>query len=119
MTSVERHLEMMEIKRKGAHAQLQSGMLPNFADLIFKAAEQAIEALMSMEVIGEKHLRSDVREYLREKYPDLAERYDLLYAIYQELGYPPGRNGERAKKAKEIAEGIIERCLSELKRGRK
>jgi len=46
---------------------------------------------------------------------ELEEEYDLLYAIYQELGYPPARDGERAKKAKEIAGRMIEKCLSELK----
>lgn len=119
MTSVERHLEVMETKRKGAYTELRARRLPNFADLIFKAAEQAIEALMSLDVIGEKHSRFDVREYLREKYPELEEEYDLLYAIYQELGYPPARDGERAKKAREIAERIIDKCLGKLKERRK
>lgn len=115
MTSVERHLEVMETKRKGAYAELQAGRLSNFADLIFKAAEQAIEALMSRDVIGEKHLRSEVRGYLRERYPELEEEYDALYGVYQELGYPPARDGERAEKARGIAEHIIEGCLKELK----
>lgn len=70
---------------------------------------------MSLEVIGEKHLRPQVREYLREKYPDLAEEYDLLYAIYQELGYPPARDGERAKRAKEVAERIIKKCMEKMR----
>lgn len=116
---MERHLEVMETKRRGAYTELQAGRLPNFADLIFKAAEQAIEALMSLDVIGEKHSRFDVREYLREKYPELEEEYDLLYAIYQELGYPPARDGKRAKKAREIAERIIDKCLGKLKERRK
>lgn len=115
MTSVEKHLEIMETKRKGAYTELRARRLSNFADLIFKAAEQAIEALMSLEVIGEKHLRRQIREYLREKYSNLAEEYDLLYAIYQELGYPPARDGERAKRAKEVAERIIEKCLGKIK----
>jgi hypothetical protein len=114
MTSVERHLEVMESKRKGAYAELQAKRLSNFADLIFKAAEQATEALMSRDVVGEKHTRSEIREYLWEKYPELAEEYDALYGIYQELGYPPARDGEMAKKAKEIAEHMIEKCLKEI-----
>ena len=119
MASVDKHLEIMRIKREGACTELKAGRLSNFADLIFKAAEQAVEALLSLEVVGEKHSRLQVREFLREKYPALVEKYDSLYAIYQELGYPPAKDGEKAEKAKEIAEQLMGKCLDELGRREK
>lgn len=119
MPSPAKHLEIMRTKREGAYDELEAGRISNFADLIFKAAEQAVEALLSREIVGEKHSRLQVRKFLRENYPSLAEEYDALYAIYQNLGYPPAEDGEKAKEAKRIAEKLIDECLDKLEEGKK
>lgn len=93
MTSVERHLEVMETKRMGAYTELQAGRLPNFADLIFKAAEQAIEALLVLEVIGEKHPRPRSENTSLKNIP--ISRRNMTCSMQSTKNWVPAREGWR------------------------
>jgi hypothetical protein len=105
------HAELAKEKRAGAVDEFKKGRYTNVGDLALKAVEQAVEACASREKLH-FHTRSrtahaERARWLKSNFPELARAYNTLWGIYADLGYN-GLNGERAEKAIEVMEEILD-----------
>ena len=110
MGDYKHHSRLAKEKRAGALHEFSSKRYTNVGDLALKAVEQAIEACASREDL---HFHTEPRaahakrsEWLKEGFPELAKSFDTVWGAYGVLGYT-GLNGERAKKAVEEMERIL------------
>jgi hypothetical protein len=98
-------------KRAGALDELSKSRFTNVADLALKAVEQAIEACASRQGLHfhtePKSAHAKRAEWLKLNFPELVESLTALWGIYSALGYG-GLNGERARKAVEEMERIVD-----------
>jgi hypothetical protein len=106
-----RHAELVREKRAGAIDEFEKGRYTNVGDLALKAAEQAVEACASRENLHfhtrSKTAHAERARWLRSNFPELAKAYGALWGIYADLGYD-GLDGERAEKAIEVMEEILD-----------
>ena len=105
------HSLLAREKRAGTIHEFSSRRYTNVGDLALKAVEQAIEACASRDNL---HFHTESRsahanrsDWLKRNFPELAESLDMLWGAYMDLGYD-GLNGERAKKAVEAMERILD-----------
>lgn len=102
MGDKQHHAKLAREKREGAKDELTKRRYTNVGDLSLKAVEQAIEACASREGlhfhIHPRTAHAKRSAWLKEKFPELAKSFDILWDTYGVLGYT-GLNGERAKKA--------------------
>lgn len=104
------HSRMAREKREGALQEYQGGRFTNVGDLAFKAVEQAIEAVASLEGLH-FHLRPRVvhaerDRWARNAFPGISADLNMLRGAYGDLGYD-GLNGRRAREALEAMERIL------------
>lgn len=105
------HSKLAREKRAGTIDELKKKRYTNVGDLALKAVEQAIEACASREKLHfHVHPRSahaNRGEWIKKNFPELAEPFDKLWGVYMDLGYD-GLDGERAEKATEAMERILD-----------
>ncbi|RLE58351.1 MAG: hypothetical protein DRN53_08450 [Thermoprotei archaeon] len=115
MGDVRLHSRLAKEKREAAHDEFTKGRYTVVGDLTIKAVEQAIEALASLEDlhfhVHPKSAHARRIRWFKRKFPELSGYIDMLWGAYGTLGYG-GINGDRAKKALEAMEVI----LNELER---
>jgi hypothetical protein len=110
MGNLEHHCKLAKEKRIAALEEFDKRRYTVVGDLAIKAVEQAIEALASLENLH-FHLRPKSAHanrilWIKKKFPNLSGYIDMLWGAYGILGYE-GTNGERAKKALEAMEVIL------------
>ena len=115
MRDVDIHVKAAREKRMAALEEFDKRRYMVVGDLAIKTVEQAIEASAALEG---KHFHLDPRSahsnrlrWVKEKFPSLSKDVDELWGAYGALGYE-GINGERAKKAIDA----MERVLDEVER---
>ena len=105
------HAKLAGEKRAGAADEFAKGRYTNVGDLTLKAVEQAVEACASRENlhfhIDPKSAHAKRSDWLKRKFPELSKSFVALWGIYAVLGYG-GMDGERAKKAIEEMERILD-----------
>jgi len=115
MSDVEIHVKAAREKRLAALEEFDKNRYMVVGDLAIKTVEEAIEASAALEG---KHFHLDPRSahssrlrWVKERFPSLSKDVDELWGAYGALGYE-GINGERAKKAIDA----MERVLNEIER---
>jgi len=105
------HWKIALENRDGANSEFRAGRYSNVGLLAIKSLEQAIEACASKEGFhfhdSPRTAHRMRREWLRTKFPELVEKWDILWSIYGVLGYG-GVNGERAREAIRVLDEILE-----------
>jgi len=104
------HLRLSREKREAALDEFRKSRYTVVGDMVLKAVEQAIEALISKEG---KHFHVNPRtahalrtKWAKQNFPEIAADLDAVWSAYGDLGYN-GLDGERAKEAVEAMERII------------
>lgn len=110
MGDLEQHRKLSLEKRVAALDECEKHRYTVVGDLAIKAVEQAIEALASLEGlhfhINPRSAHANRVAWVKNRFPDLSGYVDMLWGAYGTLGYE-GVNGERARKALEAMEVIL------------
>jgi len=105
------HWKIALENRDGAKSEFRAGRYSNVGLLAIRSLEQAIEACASKEGFhfhdNPRTAHRMRREWLRTKFPELVEKWDILWSIYGVLGYG-GVNGERAREAIRVLDETLE-----------
>lgn len=109
------HARVATEKRQAAIDELQKERYTVVDDLTLKAVEQAAEAAAAGDDrhfhVSPRTAHSQRVSWVRERFPDIAVDFEVLWGVYGDLGYD-GLNGNRARKGVEA----MERILSEISR---
>lgn len=106
------HSRLAREKRKAAIEEFERGRFSVVGDMTIKAVEQAIEAVAA--ALENKHFHIHPRSahanrirWVKEHFPSISADIDMLWGAYGTLGYE-GIDGERAKKALEAMERVLD-----------